>query len=75
VEEQFEIYQEDRGDWRWRKVSSAGEILGESGRSYAGRSGARKAAKRDDPTLPISMVREGPPGEGDFHANLPKEEG
>jgi uncharacterized protein YegP (UPF0339 family) len=75
VEEQFEIYQDDRGEWRWRKVSADGKVVGESDRSYARRSGAREAAKRENPTVPISMVREGPEGEGEFHADLPKEGG
>jgi uncharacterized protein YegP (UPF0339 family) len=75
VEEQFEIYQDDQGEWRWRKVSADGKIVGESDRSYSQRSGAREAAKREDATVPISMVREGPEGEGDFHAELPKAEG
>jgi uncharacterized protein YegP (UPF0339 family) len=75
LEEQFEIYEDDRGEWRWRKVAPNGGIVDESARSYTQRSGARAAAKRNDATLPISMVREGPEGEGDFHAGLAKERG
>jgi uncharacterized protein YegP (UPF0339 family) len=75
LEEQFEIYEDERAEWRWRKVADNGEIVAESDRSFTARSGARAAAKRNDPTLPIGMVREGPEGEGDFHAELPKEEG
>jgi uncharacterized protein YegP (UPF0339 family) len=73
-EEQFEVYEEAQGQWRWRKVGANGEIVEESERSYTQPKGARAAAKRNDAMLPTALVRERPEGEGDYHAHLPKDE-
>ncbi len=42
----FEIFEDNAGEWRWRLVSSNGEIIADSGEGYASKSGAREATHR-----------------------------
>lgn len=50
----IEIYL-DRGGkrFRYRLISANGENLSNAGQSYASRGGARRAAKREHPGIPI----------------------
>ena len=71
-EEQLEVYEEAQGQWRWRKVTDTGETVDESDRTYTRRRGARAAARRNDATLTIGVVRERPDDEGDYHLYVAK---
>ena len=42
----FEIYQDRRGDWRWRLYARNGRIVADSGEGYARQSGAIAAMRR-----------------------------
>lgn len=41
----FEIYEDQRGEYRWRLVASNGRTIGDSGEGYVTRSNARRAAE------------------------------
>jgi uncharacterized protein YegP (UPF0339 family) len=51
-----EIYQDKGRQWRYRKVAKNGQITNTPGEGYASRQGARRAAKREHPTMPIVSV-------------------
>lgn len=42
----FELYEDVRGEWRWRLVHEDGHVLADAGEGYANRSGAREAIER-----------------------------
>ncbi|MFB6219453.1 MAG: YegP family protein [Halobacteriaceae archaeon] len=42
----FEVYEEARGDWRWRLVHANGEIIADPGEGYSSRSGVEDAIDR-----------------------------
>lgn len=42
----FEIYQDKRGEWRWRLRHSNGRIMADSGEGYSRRSDCRKGFDR-----------------------------
>lgn len=44
--EHFEVYTDRSGEWRWRFVSTNGNILADSGEGYSSRSDARDAIAR-----------------------------
>jgi len=52
----FEIYEDNAGEWRWRLVASNGEIIGDSGEGYASKSGARDAVERVQSYAPDADV-------------------
>lgn len=39
----FELYEDNAGEYRWRLRADNGEIVGDSGEGYASKSGARDA--------------------------------
>ncbi len=42
-----EYYQDKKGEWRWRKFSSNGRIIGASSEGYNARGDCEKNARRD----------------------------
>lgn len=49
----IEVYLDRAGKYRYRLLSAHGEVLATPGQGYASRGGARRAAKRDHPGIPI----------------------
>lgn len=52
----FEIYQDKRGEYRWRLKSANGQNIASSGEGYTSRSGAQNgidAVKRDAPSAGV----------------------
>jgi len=43
---EYEVYEDDAGEYRWRLLAGNGEILGDSGEGYDSRSGAEDAVER-----------------------------
>jgi uncharacterized protein YegP (UPF0339 family) len=43
---EFEVYEDDAGEYRWRLLAGNGEVLGDSGEGYADRGGAEDAVER-----------------------------
>ena len=43
---EFEVYEDQAGEYRWRLLADNGEILGDSGEGYADRGGAEDAVER-----------------------------
>lgn len=41
------------GEWRWRKIARNGRIVGVGGEGYATRFGAVRAARRENPGIPV----------------------
>lgn len=41
----FHIYQDRRGEWRWRLKARNGRIVADSGEGYKRRGGAQRAAR------------------------------
>jgi uncharacterized protein YegP (UPF0339 family) len=41
-----EVYQDDKGEWRWRRVAPNNEIVADSGEGYTRRADAERAAER-----------------------------
>ena len=39
---QFQLYQDGRGEWRWRLVVPNGNIIADSGEGYASKQGAKR---------------------------------
>lgn len=50
-----ELYEDESGGFRWRRVAGNGEVTGQ-GESYTRRSDAREAAAREYPGLSIFDV-------------------
>jgi len=44
--DKFEVYQDKRGEWRWRRKASNGQIVGASSEGYKKRSDAEANAAR-----------------------------
>lgn len=42
----FEIYQDKRGDWRWRLSHINGNVLADSGQGYSRRASVKRAIDR-----------------------------
>ena len=42
----FEVYQDKRGEWRWRRKASNGQIVGASSEGYNSKADAEKNMKR-----------------------------
>ncbi len=45
--DKWEIYKDDRGDWRWRRVASNGRIVGASSEGYNNRADCVANARRN----------------------------
>lgn len=41
----FEIYEDSRGEWRWRLVAENGEIVADSAEGYDSKSNAERAVE------------------------------
>lgn len=41
-----EVYQDEAGGWRWRRIAPNGEIIADSGQAYTRQDDARASAKR-----------------------------
>lgn len=46
--DKWEIYQDERGEWRWRRIASNGRIVGASSQGYRNRADCEANAKRDE---------------------------
>lgn len=46
----WEIYQDNRGEWRWRRVASNGKTVGSSSEGYKNKSDCIANAKRNGMT-------------------------
>ena len=44
--DKFEVYQDKRGEWRWRRKATNGQIVGASSEGYNARKGAEANMKR-----------------------------
>jgi len=56
---QFELYEDDAGEWRWRLVHQNGNVLADSGEGYASKQKARQgieAVKRDAVDAPVESL-------------------
>lgn len=42
----YELYEDNAGEWRWRLVSTNGNILADSGEGYSSRTAVRDAVAR-----------------------------
>lgn len=42
----WDFYQDKKGEWRWRRTASNGEIVGKASEGYNSRADARKNAER-----------------------------
>lgn len=52
-----QVYQRRDGDWGWRRLSANNNITATSGEGYTTLSGAERAAKRENPGLPVVKKR------------------
>lgn len=67
---EFELYQDNAGEWRWRLVHANGNIIADSGQGYASAAGARdgiasvkanveaEVVEVDDPLEPLEPLHE-----------------
>ena len=53
----FQIYQDARGEWRWRFLQN-GRVTADSGEGYETKSGARKAIRKLSLMMFFSKVEE-----------------
>lgn len=51
-----EVYKDNGGEWRWRRVAKNGRTIGVSGEGYRTRWGANRAAKRSNDDVEIVIV-------------------
>jgi uncharacterized protein YegP (UPF0339 family) len=56
---EFEIFEDNAGEYRWRLLAGNDEILADSGEGYESRSGAEEAAERVKEYAPDADVLEG----------------
>ena len=52
-----EVYEDKGGGWRWRRVSSNGRIVADSGESYTRKFDAEEAAERENKSLYVMVPR------------------
>jgi uncharacterized protein YegP (UPF0339 family) len=52
----FELYEDNRGEYRWRLRHDNGNIIADSGEGYSDRSGAREAIERMQEYAPDADV-------------------
>ena len=53
---EFELYQDDAGEWRWRLVHANGNIIADSGEGYASKQKAEQgidSVKENAPDAPV----------------------
>lgn len=56
----FEVYEDRRGEWRWRFLAPNREIMGDSGEGYVSKSdclSAIRTIKREAPTAQVHEVK------------------
>lgn len=46
------VYQDDAGEWRWRRRSANGRTVADGAEGYARKDGALRAARRSNPERP-----------------------
>ena len=44
--DKFEVYQDKRGEWRWRRLASNGKIVGAASEGYKAKKDAEANAER-----------------------------
>ena len=58
-EHKVELYKDEAGEWRWRRVATRGnlpdEIVADSGEGYVSQSHALEAAQRENPDVAIHL--------------------
>lgn len=52
----YELYEDEEGDWRWRLVSRNGNIIADSGEGYSSKEGAESAIERVQNNAPRAAV-------------------
>lgn len=53
-EDVVEVYRDKAGEWRWRRVSSNGDIVADSGEGYVHREDCENGAARQGVTIVLS---------------------
>lgn len=46
MNDKWEFYQDERGEWRWRRIASNGRIVGASTQGYVNKSDCIENARR-----------------------------
>lgn len=52
-DDHVDLYKDDAGEWRWRRVAANGNIVSDSGEGYVNRIDAREMAEKVNPGVPI----------------------
>ena len=47
INDKWEFYQDQRGEWRWRRTASNGRIVGASSEGYSSRAACIENARRN----------------------------
>lgn len=47
MNDKWEFYKDDKGEWRWRRISPNGNIIGASSQGYVNKSDCIDNAKRN----------------------------
>jgi len=53
------VYQDQAGEWRWRRTAGNGETIADSGEGYVDRENAMSMARRVNPLVDEIVVEEG----------------
>lgn len=60
----FNIYRDNRSEYRWRLVADNGRIIADSGEGYVSKSEAKRAVERFKEAAPKAEIVEGKPQGG-----------
>jgi uncharacterized protein YegP (UPF0339 family) len=53
MSDKVQVYQDDSGEWRWRRTASNGEVIADSGEGYVHREHAVKMARQVNGSEPL----------------------
>jgi uncharacterized protein YegP (UPF0339 family) len=54
----IEVYRDNAGEWRWRKLAANNAILADSGEGYENQTDAVDAASKESQGEPVLLVEE-----------------
>lgn len=52
----FEVYEDQRGEYRWRLKAANGRIVGDSGEGYSTKSNAKQSAERAGRSIATARI-------------------
>lgn len=58
MSERVYVYQDESGEWRWRKVAANGRVVGASEEGYVNKAYAMERAVEENPDATVALATE-----------------